>query len=51
VDKAWEQKKPEAKKKLKKRAESHLSAARIVGRRYRDELDYKEHDSGKHLRQ
>jgi hypothetical protein len=31
VDSAWEQKKLEARKRLKKRAEFHLSGARFVG--------------------
>jgi hypothetical protein len=31
VDSAWEQEKPEARKMLKKAAESHLSGARFVG--------------------
>jgi hypothetical protein len=32
VDNAWEQEKPEARKMLVKRAESHTSGARFVGR-------------------
>ena len=35
----------------KKCADSPASSARIVGRRYRDELAHNEHDSGKQLRQ
>ncbi len=31
VESVWEQKKPEARKMLEKRADSHLSAARGVG--------------------
>jgi len=30
LDNAWEQEKPEARKMLEKRAESHLSGARFV---------------------
>jgi len=33
VDNAWEQEKPEARKMLLNRAESHTSGARFVGRR------------------
>jgi hypothetical protein len=32
VDNAWEQEKPEARKMLVKRADSHTSGARFVGR-------------------
>jgi hypothetical protein len=40
VDSVWEQKKPEARKLLENRAESHLSAARFVGhtRRIQDAM-------------
>ena len=51
VDSVWKWEKLEAAQKAKKRAESHLSGARIVGRRLGNELDSYEHDSGKQLRQ
>ena len=43
--------KAEAWKMPVQRADSPASSARIVGRRYRDELAHNEHDSGKQLRQ
>jgi hypothetical protein len=43
VDNAWEQEKPEARKMLVKRAESHTSGARFVGRHVvQDSLAVKE---------
>jgi hypothetical protein len=45
-----ERKKAEAEKMPKKRADSPASGARIVGRRYGNELDSQEHDSMKPLR-
>jgi hypothetical protein len=43
------EKKAEAEKMRKKRADSPASSARIVGRRYRDELDMYEQPITKHF--
>jgi hypothetical protein len=41
VDNAWEQEKPEARKMLINRADSHTSGARFVGRFYQFQFNHK----------